>query len=180
MIRDVRFSTTGQIVDPLLGQEEFAVDQCCSVRGGIGEKHADLAVVDASGSAAVLAFDASGLGAFFEEASFVDDQDSLTGAEVIENVGAQVVAHLIGVPVSSGEQALDAVGGGFAEAFGDLPAVLAFDGAEESVEVGTSAVALFATCEAPCDAGVEAVEVGRPASYGWCCAGTRHSPAYTS
>jgi len=109
---------------PLLGQIQFAVKKRATGGRGVGHKHADLTVLTFAGGAAILAFDADGLGAFLEEAGFINDQHRIGMAEVLDDVGTQVVADLIGVPVGGGEQALHAIRRGGAAVFGDLPLFL--------------------------------------------------------
>ena len=46
-------------------------------------------------------------------------------AQVLDHIGAQVVADPVGVPVGGGQQPLHAVGGALAGVLGQLPAVLA-------------------------------------------------------
>ena len=51
--------------------------------------------------------------------------------EVLHDIGAQIIADLIGVPVGGREQALDAIRGRGAHVFSNLPAIFAFDGADQ-------------------------------------------------
>ena len=56
-------------------------------------------------------------------------------AEVLGDVGNQVVAERVRIPLGPREQVLDAVGPLVADVLGQLPGVLALDGAEEAAEV---------------------------------------------
>jgi hypothetical protein len=47
--------------------------------------------------------------------------------EVVGDVGGQVVADGVGVPVGATEQVLDRIGVGVAGVFGQLPALFVFD-----------------------------------------------------
>jgi hypothetical protein len=85
----------------------------------------------------------SGSEAFLEKAGFVNDPDSIRMAEMLDDIGLEVIADLLGIPVSSGEEALDAIGRGVADVFGDLPAILAFKGADESAEIVVGLLARF-------------------------------------
>ena len=60
---------------------------------------------------------------------------------MLVRVAGQVVTDRVGVPVGAGQQVLHTVGGGLAEVFGQLPAVLALGVAEQPAEV--------ADCSAP-------------------------------
>jgi hypothetical protein len=114
-------------------------------RSGIGQEDADLAILAFAGGATILAFDADGFGALLEEASFVDDEDGLRVAKVLNDIGSQVVTDLVGIPVSNSEQALDIIRGGVADVFGDLPAILAFNWADECAKVVIRLLARFST-----------------------------------
>jgi hypothetical protein len=95
---------------------------------GIGEKHPDLAVLDAPGGAGVLAFDARRLVALLEKAGLIQHQHGVRIAEMLDHIGAQVIAHRIGLPVHAGEEVLHAIGAGVPCRFCQMPAVLALQG----------------------------------------------------
>src|SRR2546421_11333918 len=44
------------------------------------------------------------------KAGFIQDEDGMESSQVLKNVGAQIVAHQIGVPGGAGEQTLYSVG----------------------------------------------------------------------
>ena len=108
---------------PLLGQIEFPIQQEMVLGTRIGQKHPNLAVFHAAGGPAILARHARRLLAFFDEARLIDDQHGLQSPEMLNNIGAQSIAEGIGIPDRPPQQVLDAVRGGFAIAFGELPAV---------------------------------------------------------
>ena len=66
-LRHARFRAARSIEGPGLGQVELAIDQRMPVAAGISEKHADLAVLDAPCSTAVLARHAGRLVPFFRK-----------------------------------------------------------------------------------------------------------------
>ncbi len=66
--------------------------------------------------------------AFLGETGFVDDEDSAGSVtQVLGNVGTEVVTHLLGIPDSGAEQALDALWTSFTDRLGKLPAILALN-----------------------------------------------------
>src|SRR3954452_17550060 len=75
--RDARFASALLVLGPVGGQIERAVDQRLAMAAGIAEEHADLAIPDPAGGAAVLALHASRLLALFQEAGFVEHQDAI-------------------------------------------------------------------------------------------------------
>ena len=75
----------------------------------------------------MLPFDADGLGAFLEETGLIDDEHGLGMPEVLDDIGPQIVADLIGIPVGGSEQPLDPIGGRGAHVFSNLPAIFAFN-----------------------------------------------------
>jgi hypothetical protein len=135
----------GHVGSPLLREIEFAVKEGAASRAGIGKEDADLAVLAFASGAGILALDADRLGPLLEEAGFINDQDGVFVTEMLDDIGLEVIADLFGVPVSSSEEALDAVGSSVADVFGDLPAILAFDGADEGAEIVVSLLARFST-----------------------------------
>lgn len=60
------------------------------------------------------------------------DQYTVGAAQVSGDVGLQVVADVVGVPAGSGEQVLQSIGGGVADVFGKLPAILRATGASSA------------------------------------------------
>jgi hypothetical protein len=74
LFRDMGGLSAGGILAPLLGQIQVTVDQAMAQGGDVGEKDADLAVVDAAGGPAILGLDTSGVRAAFGKAAFIQDQ----------------------------------------------------------------------------------------------------------
>jgi len=71
------------IYSPLLRNVEFAVHQCRAFVTAIAEKHADLAVLDASGRAGILALDTRRVAAFLQKNRLIDDQDSIRATSTL-------------------------------------------------------------------------------------------------
>jgi hypothetical protein len=123
-----------------------------------------LAILAFAGGATVLAFDADRFGALLEEASFIDDQHRILVAEVLDDVALEIIANLVSVPVSGSEQALDAIGSGGTEMFGDLPAILAFNWADEGTKVVEGELARFGAHKVPGNVLIERGETDSPAA----------------
>ena len=103
-------------------QEKVAVGQRREVAGDIAEVDEDHAVVLLSRGAAMLAFDADGLVAFFRVGGFVDDDDGVFVAVVASDNLAFFSRDLILVPVVFSEEILQGAGryvGVEGDVFGD-------------------------------------------------------------
>jgi hypothetical protein len=107
----------------VLGQVEPAVDQRPPPLGGVGEEHADLAVLDTSCGARVLALYPRRGPALLHKAGLVDDENAAVGPEVFDDVGANVASDGIRVPAGVAQQALHRPGPGVAGLLGQPPAV---------------------------------------------------------
>lgn len=92
--------------------------------GGVDEVDGDLGVLDPARRAGVLALDTDRGGALLQVAGLVDHQHGPVVGQVLDHVGAQVIADRVGVPFRAVQQVLHAVRGGIARVFGQGPAVL--------------------------------------------------------
>jgi hypothetical protein len=81
---------------------------------------------------------------------------------VLDHVGAQVVADLVGVPVGGGQQPLHAVWGALAGVLGQLPAVLPCHIAEQAAQVGQRSSARLGAGEPSRDPAVQRLQPRRP------------------
>ena len=151
-----------RIVGPALGQVQLPVDHRPALSAGVGQEDAELAVVDLAGGARVLALDPDRGGALLEEPRLVGHQHRVRVAQVLDHVGAQVVADQLRVPVGGGQQPLHAVGGALAGVLGQLPAVLAAHVAQQAAQVGQRPPAWLGADKPSRDAGVQGVQPGRP------------------
>jgi hypothetical protein len=71
----------------------------------------------------------------FYETGLVHNEYRVTLAQLFNDVFPQHVARSISIPLRSLEQLLHAVGRGFADPLSELPAVLAFNRAEQALQV---------------------------------------------
>ncbi len=85
--------------------------------------HHDLGVLDAPGGAGVLALHPDRMHALLHFPSFINHEYGTRVTEGFDDVVAQVVTNLIGVPFRPCQQMLQPVGG--TAVFGDRPAILA-------------------------------------------------------
>jgi hypothetical protein len=116
-------STAIPILAPVQGQIQLTVNQGMATRGDVGEKDADLTILDLPGGATILQPHASRLGTALGKAAFIDDQDGGLRAELLKRIGAQVITHALRIPDRVREQALHAIGAPFSSMFGQLPAI---------------------------------------------------------
>jgi hypothetical protein len=75
-------------------------------------------------------------------------------------VALEIVAHRIRIPVGGIEQALDAIGSTLAEGFSELPAILALDRSEQTIEIAAGTGPHFRASEARRDHGIEDIKGG--------------------
>src|SRR4051794_41570398 len=118
---------------------------------GVAKEDADLAVLDAPRRAGVLAVDPGRLGALLEKASLIQHQDRVVVTQVLDHIGAQIIAQIIaqriGVPVNAREELLHAVWRGVAGRLGEVPAVLPLQGSQQALKISQGASARLRTPE---------------------------------
>ncbi len=122
-----------------------------------------MAVDGITGRAGVLARDAARLRALLQEARLIDDQHpARVVPEVLHDVVTQIVAHPVGVPGGSVQQALDTFGAELTDRLSQLPAVLAFDAIKQAREIPPGALTHLGTREAMGDAPMQRIQCFRP------------------
>jgi hypothetical protein len=99
-----------------------------ALAAGAAEEDADLAVLDPPGRACVLPLHPGRLAAFLDEAGLVQHEHRARVAQVLHDVGLQVVTDRVGVPVCPAEEVLYAIRCCITGRLGQLPAVLAPNG----------------------------------------------------
>jgi hypothetical protein len=87
-----------------------------------------------------------------DEAGLVHHQDRFGIAQVLGDVGAQIVTHGVRVPVGAVEQMLHRVGRRVPHRLSQLPPILAFKGAEQPPQIDLGPLAGFRPGEARSDA----------------------------
>jgi hypothetical protein len=132
------------------------------VRTDVGQEDAHLAVLQLAGDPAVLDAHPDRVGPLLEDAGLIDHQHAGGVAQFLAHVGLQVVAHGIGVPFGAVEQVLEAVRGGVSGVFGQLPPILALEGAEQAGEVRAQMSPCFAAGEVATQAGEDGVQGSGP------------------
>ena len=160
--RDPGGPAAGRILGPGARQVQLSVDERPPFGASVGEEDAELAVVDLSGGARVLALHPHRGGALLEEPGLVGHQHSARVAQVLDYISAQVVADQIRVPVGGGQQPLHPIRGGLASVLGQLPAVLATHVAEQPAQIGEHAPAWLCAGEPTRDPGVQRPKPRRP------------------
>ena len=119
------------ILGPAFGQIEGTVDQRPAVAAGIGQEHADLAVLDPSRRAGILPLHADRLAALLDEAGLVQDQHAAGITQMLDHIGPQIVAHRVGIPAHPAQELLHPVRRPIPGRLRQLPAVLALDRRQE-------------------------------------------------
>ncbi|GAA1738217.1 hypothetical protein GCM10009734_50040 [Nonomuraea bangladeshensis] len=146
----------------MFGQVETPVQQRPPGRGGVGQEHADLAVLDPARGAAVLPLYPGRGGAFLDEAGLIGDQDA-AGAEPVDDEGSHVIAYGVGIPASGAQQPLQLLGAGESGVFGQVPAVLEVEAGQQSTHVRIRRATWFDAAEPAGDPGHQLVEDDHPA-----------------
>jgi hypothetical protein len=152
------------VAGPALGQVERAVDQGVPLRAGVGEEHADLAVLDPARGAGILPLHADRMRALLHEAGLIQHQHRPRIAQVLDDVGPQVVADPIGVPTHPTEEILHPVGRGIPGGFGQLPTVLALDRRQQPTQVGQRTAPRLDPAEARRDPSAQPLQLRSPGS----------------
>lgn len=106
IIGNTGFLATIEIVGPIFGQVQIAVEQTLKVAGRIRYMNADDTVVDLACVAAPLPLDRSGMGAFLGIAGIVYRSDSLSVSMVARYDPLDSVSYAMLVPLCRGEEAL--------------------------------------------------------------------------
>jgi hypothetical protein len=81
------------------------------VAAGVAKKDADLAVLNPPGRARVLPLHPGRLAAFLDEAGLVQHAHRARVAQVLHDIGLQVVTDRVGIPVCPAEEVLHPVRG---------------------------------------------------------------------
>ena len=113
------------MLGPRPRQIQGAINQGVSAPCRVGQVHRDLGVLDAPGGAGVLTLHADRIHALLQVAGFVNDENRAGVAEGVDDIVAQIIAHVLGVPFRPRQQVLQAIGSGLAAMLGDRPAILA-------------------------------------------------------
>src|SRR5829696_727240 len=85
-----------------------------------------------------------------------------TIAEMLDHIGAQIIAHGVGIPVHAREKVLHAIGASIAGGFGQMPAVLALERGEQALQIGPGASARLDATEAGSNPGAEIIQLIGP------------------
>jgi hypothetical protein len=123
------------ILDPGFRQIQLPIDEGAPGRGGIGQKHPDLAVLDPPGGAGVLPGHPGRLGALLQKPGLVDHQHRRVVTQLLHDVLAQVITHGVGVPGGVIEQPLHRIRGPVPGLLGQRPAVLALRRGQQAAHI---------------------------------------------
>ena len=114
-----------------------------------------LPILDPASGSAVLQANTSRFLAPFGKTGFIDGHNGRYLAQLLKHVGAQVIAHAIGVPDSVREQALHPIGTSFSRMFSQLPPVFAFRFTQDPLQIGQRSVTRLRTGKAWSNTGMQ-------------------------
>lgn len=82
---------------------------------------------------------------------------------MLDDIGLEIIADLVGIPLSSGKQALHAIRGRGTKMFSDLPAILAFNWTDQRAEIVVGLLTWFGANKMLGDPLVQSRQSDRPA-----------------
>jgi hypothetical protein len=100
--------------------------------------------------------------ALLDEAGLVQHQHGVRITQLLDDVGLQVVADLLGIPAHAAEKVLHPVGRGIAGTLGQLPAILALHRGQQPAQIGQQASARLDPGEAGRKARAQPLQLRRP------------------
>jgi hypothetical protein len=83
---------------------------------------------------------------------------------MLDDIGPEIIPHLVGIPSRSPQQMLHAVGRCVSRLLGQLPTVFALDRTEEPLQIGYRATAQFRARKTRSDALGHFLQTSRPTS----------------
>jgi site-specific DNA recombinase len=105
-------------------QVKLPIDQRMPVHRGVGQEHADLAVLRPPGRPGVLPLHPGRAGALLDKASLIGDQHAIAVTQMPGDVVPDVIADPAGVPVRAAQQPLHPVRADLTRPLGQRPPVL--------------------------------------------------------
>src|SRR5258708_3327849 len=103
-LRDACSLTPLMILDPIERKIEFAINEGMPFGRHVGQKDADLTVLDLPGGPAVLHLDARRFLPALGKAAFINGQDGQLLAKLLQDVLAQIITHQISIPDRLGKR----------------------------------------------------------------------------
>ena len=107
-------------------------------RGGIREKHTDLAVLDPARSPGIHPRHPGTLGSLLQKAGLIDDQHTVIVCQMFDDISLKVVANLVRIPLRPGNKMLQILWRVVAQIVRQLPAVLAIDLRDQPADIKRS------------------------------------------
>jgi hypothetical protein len=146
-----------------LGRYSSRSTNAAAASGGVCGENTDLAVLGAAGRAGVLALNPGRGDPLLDEARVIDDEHpAVVVAEVLGDIGLEVVTHFVRVPVRPVQQPLEAIGSAMAGELGQLPAVLAANGREQAPHIVSHPTTKVSSAEPVADAKKQVVKFSFP------------------
>jgi hypothetical protein len=128
---------------------------CCDQ----GEENAGLAVALIARWTVMLLADSCRMLSSFEKARFVESRNTVRVPQSVQDEGTEVIANSIDVPDGPREQALHAIGGGFACLLSQLPAIFALGGAQNALHKPQGSCVRLWSGEAGSQTSVQCIQV---------------------
>src|SRR5712691_10890565 len=135
VVRYSRLLAPHSIGSPLLRKIESAIDERLSEAARIAEKHPNLTVLNPPRRTRILASNPNRMFALLHKSSLVDHQNAIVSAKLLHHIVAHQIARCIAIPVPASQYRLDAPGARIANPLRQLPAGLALNPAEQSIQI---------------------------------------------
>ena len=97
-LRNARHLTPLGVCSPVPRKIEFPIDEGMTFGRDVGQKDAYLTVLNLPTGPSVLHFDAGRLAASLREAGLVNHHHGIVMAQLLQNIGTQVVTYQIDIP----------------------------------------------------------------------------------
>jgi hypothetical protein len=78
---------------------------------------------------------------FLDKAGFIKRHHRVRIAQVLDDIGTQIVAYRLGIPAHAGQEVLHAVGRDITRRLGKVPAILALQRRQQTAQVAAGALA---------------------------------------
>ena len=97
---------TFPVIRPYLGQIQLAIQERAARWARVGQEYTDLGILDPTDSPGILPGHPGRTLLSLQKPGLINDQHTITGAEMLHHIGPQIIAHRVGVPVGRREQTL--------------------------------------------------------------------------
>ena len=138
-IRVFDSGSTWRGIDAVFAPRTKAAGVQCRATRAIAEKHAGLAVLDASRRASVLPLHPRRVTALLQKSCLIDDQNSIRAAQLFQHVIAKLIPRRSCIPTSTVQQILHTVWRRLSGPLRQLPAVFPLTAAQQALSIRQTA-----------------------------------------